>query len=179
MPTVTVAVSNNQTFQLNYNANDALGYAQGLENSINAQVAAGQLATFNYAGGKVAPAGASASAVVFTTDTLAAGAVLAPSSVAAILDAAAGPVSVWGGSAVQSVLAGSGGLSYYAAAAPTGLQTIVAGDGANWISTQSVGGGNYPGLFNALVLAGESGMPQGGVDVAAGLTRGIPETANI
>ena len=36
-----------------------------------------------------------------------------------------------------------------------------------------------PGLFNALVLAGESGMPQGGVDVAAGLTRGIPETANI
>ncbi len=35
------------------------------------------------------------------------------------------------------------------------------------------------GLFNALVLAGESGMPQGGVDVAAGLTRGIPETANI
>ena len=36
-----------------------------------------------------------------------------------------------------------------------------------------------PGLFNALVLAGESGMLQGGVDVAAGLTRGIPETANI
>ncbi len=39
--------------------------------------------------------------------------------------------------------------------------------------------GRDAGLFNALVLAGESGMPQGGVDVAAGLTRGIPETANI
>ena len=46
---------------------------------------------------------------------------------------------------------------------------------AKWLY-QGVG---FPGLFNALVLAGESGMLQGGVDVAAGLTRGIPETANI
>ncbi len=143
MPTVTVAGSNNQVYQLNYNTNDAAGYAQGLESSINAQILAGSLTMSNYTSGKVAPAGATASAVFFGGDTLAAGAVLVPNSVAAVVDSAAGPVSIWGGSGLQSVLAGSGGLSFYAASAPTGLQTIVAGDGANWISTQSVGGGNY------------------------------------
>ncbi len=144
MPAVTVAGSNNQVLQLNYNANDATMYAQRLANSIDAQIGLGALTALNYAGGKVAPAAAATgNEVVFSTDTTAVGAVLAIDSVTAIVDVASGPVSLWGGSGLTSVLAGSGGLSFYAATVPSSLQTIVAGDGANWIATQSVGGGNY------------------------------------
>jgi len=69
--------------------------------------------------------------------------VLVPNGNAAVVDNAAGPVSVWGGSTLKTVVAGSGGLSFYAATAPTSLLSIAAGDGANWIATATVGGGNY------------------------------------
>ncbi len=53
MSTVTVSGSNSQVFQLNYSSNDATAYAQGLADSIDAQIAAGALAVSNYAGGNV------------------------------------------------------------------------------------------------------------------------------
>ena len=95
MASVTVAGSNNQVFQLNYNNNDAVSYAQGLANSIDAQVASGSLTTFNYTGGNE---------VVFSTNTTAVGAVLVPNNVVAVVDNAAGPVSVWGGAQGCSTL---------------------------------------------------------------------------
>ncbi len=145
MSTVTVSGSNSQVFQLNYSSNDATAYAQGLADSIDAQIAAGALAVSNYAGGNVAPgpSGAAGGVVVFSTSATTPGAVLVPNGNAAVVDNAAGPVSVWGGSTLKTVVAGSGGLSFYAATAPTSLLSIAAGDGANWIATATVGGGNY------------------------------------
>lgn len=142
MPSVTVAGSNNQVFQINYNSTDVSGYAQSLANTINAAVKSGQLSTFTYTGGATAPGPATGTGGQVVIGSVPGSAISIPNTDSVIVDNAAGPSSIFGGSAVSALIAGSGGLTFVSGV-PVGVENIVAGDTANYIVTANTGGGTY------------------------------------
>ena len=138
-----------------YSSLDNLSVAMTISNVINAglalpSTAPGALTAFTYSSGNLAPSPASGSNGVFLLTTPTAAAVLVPSGDMYIDVTANGPVSLQGGAAGGSLLAGAGlpGSARnvtYTTITPTGnlTDTIAITGGNNLVQTSLSGGGNY------------------------------------
>ncbi len=144
MPSVTIAGASN--VNLSFLGNDSAPFAYNLATQIGAGLSSGALTSVAYAGGDTAPGPATGSngALIFSTTDAPTTSVAIPTTDIAIVDSATGPLSITGGAAGETVIAGSGGLNY-TDITPTGaaIDYITAGDGNNVIATSTVTGGNY------------------------------------
>ena len=144
MPSVTINGASN--VNLTFSSNDSAPFAFNLGNLIGAGLTGGTLTAFNYTSGSTAPGPATGTdgVAVFGTGATPSSLVTVPGGDTAIIDSLTGPLSITGGGAGATVVAGSGGLNY-TDITPSGTATtyIVAGDGNNLLSTSTVGGGNY------------------------------------
>jgi Ca2+-binding RTX toxin-like protein len=144
MPSVTISGASD--VNLTFSSNDSAPFAFNLGTAIGAGLTSGALTPFTYTSGATAPGPdtGTGGAVVFGNGVTPSGTVAIPLGDTAIIDSSSGPLSITGGGVGESVIAGSGGLSY-TDITPSGDATdvIVAGDGNNLISTSTVGGGNY------------------------------------
>ncbi len=140
MPTVTVSGAGTSV-TLTYTSNDSVPYANTLANAISAALQNGSLTAFPYTSGATTPGGPGGVAFFATSPSQT---VAVPTSDVGIIDAASGPVSITGGGVGETVVAGSGGLTY-TGITPSGsaVDYIAAGDGANFIATATTGTGNY------------------------------------
>jgi Ca2+-binding RTX toxin-like protein len=131
-----------------FNSQDAAAYGQALGNSLTAAITNGTLTTTTYSDSTPTPAALNpvAPAVAsFTSTPTGATSVLLGVNVMGVVDTSTTPLSLQGGGAGVSVLAGSGGLTFSnITASGADTDTIVAGDGNNYIATaMTPGTGNY------------------------------------
>jgi Ca2+-binding RTX toxin-like protein len=141
MTSITVSGAGSKVL-LNYTSTDASSYASILAAEVSAGLSNGTLTAFNYTGGPTAPGPASGTgglALITATPT---SPVAIPTTDSVSIISAPGPATITGGAAGETVIAGSGGLTY-TSITPSGLATdyIIAGDGANAIATPTTG--NY------------------------------------
>ena len=149
MPGITVGGASGVT--LNYSTTDAVAVATTLATQISADLVNGTYTTFNYTGnGAVAPEPASGSGgvAVFTQPTN--GSVFVDGADQSIVINATGPVSVQGGAAGGSLVAGAGAAGAplnvsYTNITPSGTATdqIAILGGNNLVATATFGTGNY------------------------------------
>ena len=169
---VTVG-SGTQNGVLTFSNNDAQVLGSALAAQITAAQSAGTLTSVTYTSGNVAPAPASGQGgvVTFSSPPLTAAGkpttVTIPSADPAVVDNASGPVSLQGGAAGTSVVAGMGGLSY-TDITPSGtlVDQIAAAGGNNLIQTSVTGPGSYDiatgsGNDTINVLAGNATVSPG------------------
>ena len=145
LPSITVNGALNSNVQ--FTTGEAFGYAQNLGSLISAGLIDGSLSELTYSGGDTiaGPASGTGGVANFQDSTNPPTAIIAiPTSDSAIVDSLSGPLSITGGAAGETVLAGSGGL-YYTDITPSGnaIDYIVAGDGNNSIASSMAGTGNY------------------------------------
>jgi Ca2+-binding RTX toxin-like protein len=144
MPSVTITGASD--VNLTFSTNDSAPFAFNLGGLIGAGLTSGALTAFNYVSGATAPGPATGTGgvAVFGSGITPTTTVDVPVTDSAIVDSSTGPLSITGGAAGETVVAGSGALNY-TDITPSGDATdyIVAGDGNNLISTSTVGGGNY------------------------------------
>jgi Ca2+-binding RTX toxin-like protein len=128
------------TSTLTYTSGDSAPYANTLAILLSNGLENGTLTALPYSSGSVAP-GAPGGLVIFgnAPTTLV---TIPTQDVGTVIEA--GPTSITGGAAGETVVAGSGGLTYINIT-PSGsaIDYIVAGDGANVITTSTTGTGNY------------------------------------
>ena len=150
MPSVTVVGSGANP--VNFVGFDAYSYAQNAALQITAAITSGSVVN-PYTGtpfsAVTAPSGQgvvdvfSAVAGPLTSSGTSA-AVLLNTNANAVVDSLSTFLSLQGGGPSETVIAGSGGLSYTTfSSSAAGMDSIVAGDGANFIQTATVGGGFY------------------------------------
>jgi Ca2+-binding RTX toxin-like protein len=131
-----------------FNSQDAAAYGQALGNSLTAAINNGTLTTTTYSNTTATPSflnPSTAAVASFTSTPTAATSVLLGANVLGVVDTSSTPLALQGGGAGVSVLAGSGGLTFSnITASGSDTDTIVAGDGANYIATaMTPGTGNY------------------------------------
>ncbi len=142
MPSVTIAGANTTAAAI-FLTNEVAPYAQTLASSLSAGLISGSLTAFNYTGGPSAPGPAAGTAGVVTITTVPATTVAIPTADTGVF-ITAGPASITGGGAGETVIAGSSGLTYTSIApSGPGVSYIVAGDSANLITTTPDTTGNY------------------------------------
>ena len=123
-----------------FETDEAYPFAETLAALLSSGLDSGSLTPVNYTSGSVAP-GTTRGVVTIT---------IVPTMVVAIpttdigLFITGGPTSITGGGQGETVIGGSSGLTYLDIT-PSGsaIDYIVAGDGANFITTSTTGGGNY------------------------------------
>ena len=175
MPTVTVSGSGSTT-TLVYTTNQSAPYAQALSLALTAGLTSGELTAYPYAGGPIAPGPASGTSgvVLITTEPTTAVAIPTSDSAAVIV---AGPASITGGGAGETVIAGSFGLTYTGITpSGAGVSYIAAGDGPNLIKTTPGTTGNYSintGAGNdTIAVSGNALINAGGGQNAISVTGG-------
>jgi Ca2+-binding RTX toxin-like protein len=125
--TVTIPISSAQNAQI----------AQQLLAEISAGEAAGTITPYTTPGFGPITAPAGQSALFISTPGL----ISIPSTTGTVIDTATAPTILFGGNAAQqNVVSGVGGLNY---TTNLGVGTVIAGGGANVISTALTGGGNH------------------------------------
>jgi collagen type I/II/III/V/XI/XXIV/XXVII alpha len=139
MPTVTVA-GGGSSGTLTFTSGDSAPYANTLALALNAGLGNGTLTALTYSSGPVAPG--APNGVVFFGNAPTILVTIPTEDLGTVVQA--GPVSLTGGAAGETVLAGSAGLTYIDIT-PSGnaIDYIVAGDGTNVITTATTGTGNY------------------------------------
>jgi Ca2+-binding RTX toxin-like protein len=115
-----------------------------LASTISKGLTGGNLTAFNYTDGTAAPGPATGTSGVAVITAAPATPVAIPTTDSGTVIMATTPTSITGGAAGETVVAGSSGLTY-TDITPSGnaIDYIVAGDGANLITTSTSGTGNY------------------------------------
>ncbi|WP_158743715.1 hypothetical protein [Acidisphaera sp. L21] len=136
---------------ITFSSTDNLGVAQSTAATISQAITAGTLTPFTYTSGIVAPEPASGAGgvAVFNAPTI--GAVFVNGADQYIVVTATGPVSIQGGAAGGTLLAGNGApgaarnVTYtnITPSAGSAVDTIIVAGGNNLIQTATSGGGNY------------------------------------
>ena len=139
MPDVMISGANTSAEAV-FETDEAFPYAQTLATLLSEGLENGSLTPLNYTSGAVAP-GAAGGVVVITT---------APTTTVTIpttdvgLFITAGPTTITGGAAGETVIGGSSGLTYTdITPSSSAVDYIAVGDGANFITTSLTGTGNY------------------------------------
>jgi serralysin len=129
-----------------YNTTQSYGFAAALGSAVGAGLTSGTLTQYNYTSGPTAPGPTTGTNGVanFNSSSTPSTTVTVPTTDSAVVDSMSGPLSITGGAAGDTVVAGSGGL-YYTNITPSGskIDYITAGDGNNTIETSTTGTGNY------------------------------------
>jgi Ca2+-binding RTX toxin-like protein len=141
MPSVTIPGV--AAAPLTFSSNDAAPYANALSVVIGGGLSNGTLQPYTYTGGLTGPgpsSGTGGALIIATASTP----VAIPLADIATIITSTGPVSITGGGAGETVVAGSGGLDYTGITPDgTAIDYIAAGDGANLITTSTTATGNY------------------------------------
>lgn len=167
MPSVTIPGGSSPE-ALTFNSSDASAYGQDLAQRISTALQTGSItASYTYVSGSQAPQPISGAGLLFVDTAPNQVVQLGTGNAAVIVTNAVGTVSLQGGAAGATVLAGNSGL-VYTGITPSGTATanIVAGGGDNYISTGPVGAGRYAintgsGADSIAVLAGNATVNAG------------------
>jgi Ca2+-binding RTX toxin-like protein len=148
MALISVTVTGAGTFaNATYTSNDAAPYSNTLAQAISNALANNTLTPYTYTSGTTAPGPTTGTSgtVTINQSSNVTSAITVPTTDAATVVTTTSPVSISGGAAGQTVIAGSGGLTFtnITPSGPNAVTYVSAGDGNNLISTTPNTTGNY------------------------------------